>query len=181
MPLSRVSTIAVPAVQTMTKGDEVVMAWLENLRPVLKRTVIGKTTKDKGGSLSSAVYTQPKQTEHSHVSLTGSKELLTTHQRLVLSLKPARIKRVLLASMSHVRPISLTFVNNLDVPEVQVQDIQQQGEYETDRNSITERDNEVGFQVISKTCMTSLGRAVRAFVHFAGGRVGLVVKALAFH
>lgn len=174
MPLSRVSTTAVPAVQTMTKGDEVVMAWLENLR-----SVIGKTTKDKGGSLSSAVYTQPKQTEHSHVSLTGRKELLTTHRRQVLSLTPARIKRVLLATMSHVQPISLTFVNDLDVPEVQVQDIQQQGEYET--ASITERDNEVGFQVISKTCMTSLGRAVRAFVHFAGGRVGLVVKALAFH
>ena len=81
--------------------------------------------------------------------------------------------------MSYIQPISLTFVDDLDLPEVQVQDIQQQGEYETD--SCTERDNEVRFQVISKTCMTSLGRAVRAIVYFAGGRAGLVLKALAFH
>ena len=42
------------------------------------------------------------------------------------------------------------------------QDIQQQDEYETD--SDTERDDEVEFEVESKTCMTRSGRAVRAFV-----------------
>lgn len=80
--------------------------------------------------------------------------------------------------IDELQAISLSFVYDLDISEVQVQDIQQQGEYETD--SYTERENEVGFQVISKTCMTSSGRAVGAFVHFMGGRVGLVVKALAF-
>ena len=76
-----------------------------------------------------------------------------------------------------LQAISLTFVYDLDISAVQVQDIQQQGEYETD--SYTERENEVGFQVISKTCMTSAGRAVGAFVHFVGGRVGPEVKAIA--
>ena len=46
--------------------------------------------------------------------------------------------------------------------EVQVQDIQQQDEYESD--SDTERDDEVEFEVVSKTCMTRSGRAVRAFL-----------------
>ena len=58
--------------------------------------------------------------------------------------------------------VSLTFANNLDVPEVQVKDIQQQDEYETD--SDTERDVEVKFEVVSKTCMTRLKRTVRTFV-----------------
>ena len=44
---------------------------------------------------------------------------------------------------------------------MQVQDIQQQDEYET--NSDTERDDKVEFEVVSKTCMTRSGRAVRAF------------------
>ena len=40
MPLSAVSTIALPAMQTMTKEDEVVMKdWMENVRPVRQRTV----------------------------------------------------------------------------------------------------------------------------------------------
>ena len=42
------------------------------------------------------------------------------------------------------------------------QDIQQQDEYETD--SDTERDDEVEFEVVSRTCMIRSGRAVRAFV-----------------
>ena len=58
--------------------------------------------------------------------------------------------------------VSLTFANDLDVPEVQVKDIQQQDEYETD--SDTERDEEVEFEVVSKTSMTSSERAVHTFV-----------------
>ena len=45
---------------------------------------------------------------------------------------------------------------------MQVRDIQQQDEYETD--SDTERvDDEVEFEVVSKASMTRSGRAVRAF------------------
>ena len=59
-----------PAVETMAKEDEVVMKdWMENFRPVRQRTVRSETTKDKGGSLPPAVYSQPKQTEHSYVEL----------------------------------------------------------------------------------------------------------------
>ena len=58
--------------------------------------------------------------------------------------------------------VSLTFVNDLDVPEVQIQEIQQPDEYETD--SDTESDEEGDFDVVSKTCTTRSGRAVRAFV-----------------
>lgn len=56
------------------------------------------------------------------------------------------------------KAVCLTFVNDLDVPEVQVQDIQQQDEYETDL--VTERDDEVDFddQVgKSSTCICKSG------------------------
>ena len=46
-----------------------------------------------------------------------------------------------LPGIDELQAVSLTFVNDLDVPEVQVQDTQQQDEYETD--SDTERDDEV--------------------------------------
>ena len=61
-----------------------------------------------------------------------------------------------------LQAVSLTFANDLDVPEVQVKDIQQQDEYETD--SDTERDEEVEFEVVSKTSITSSERAVHTFV-----------------
>ena len=69
MPLSAPSTMALPAVQRVTKEDEAVMKeWMENYRPVRQRAVGSETTKDKAGSL------------------IGSKQFLTTQQRLLLSL-----------------------------------------------------------------------------------------------
>ena len=50
MPLTAVSTMALPAVQTVTKEleDEVVMKdWMESIRPVRQRTVGSETTKLK--------------------------------------------------------------------------------------------------------------------------------------
>ena len=45
MPLLAISTMALPAVQTMAKEDEVVMNdWMENLRPVRQRPVRSETT-----------------------------------------------------------------------------------------------------------------------------------------
>ena len=64
--------------------------------------------------------------------------------------------------IDELQAVSLTFVNDLDVHEAQVQDIQQQDEYEVD--SDTERDEKFESQVVSKTCMTKSGRAARAFV-----------------
>ena len=64
--------------------------------------------------------------------------------------------------IDELQAVTLNFINDLDVSEVQVQDIQQQNEYETD--SDTEKDHEVEFEVVSKTCMSSSGRAIRAFV-----------------
>ena len=64
--------------------------------------------------------------------------------------------------IDELQSVSLTFVNDLDVPEVQIQEIQQLDEYETD--SDTESDQEGDFEVVSKTCTTRSGRAVRAFV-----------------
>ena len=94
-------------------------------------------------------------------SLIGSKQLLTTHQRLVTETTEQSEHS---PGIDELQAVSLTFVNDLDVPEVQVllQDIQQQDEYETD--SDTERDHEVYFEVVSKTCMTRSGRAVRTFL-----------------
>ena len=66
MHLLAVSTMALPAVQTMAKEDEVVMKdSMGNVRPVRQRTVRSETTYDKAGSLPPAVYSQPKQTERS--------------------------------------------------------------------------------------------------------------------
>ena len=62
MALSALSTMALPAVQRVTKEDEAVMKeWMENYRPVRQRTVRSKTTKYKAGALSPAVYSQAKQ------------------------------------------------------------------------------------------------------------------------
>ena len=102
MPLSAVSTMALPAVQTMAKEDEVVMTdWRENFRPVRQRTVRSETTKDKAGSLPPAVYSQPKQTEHSYVEFNreqATPDGLSTP--VVLSLKPLSCQSIPLASMS---------------------------------------------------------------------------------
>ena len=89
MPLSALSTMALPAVQRVTKEDEAAMKeWMENCRPVRQRTVRSETTKDKAGALPPAVYSQAKQKNIPMWSLIGSKQFLTTQQRLLLSLRP---------------------------------------------------------------------------------------------
>ena len=146
----------------MAKEDEVVMQdWMANFRPVRQRTVRSETTKDKARSLPPAVYSQPKQTEHFYMDF--NTEPTTPDD----SSMPGPITETIEQSLNspginEQKAVCLTFVNDLDVPEVQVQDIQQQDEYETDLD--TERDDEVDFEVVSKTCMTRSGRAVRAFV-----------------
>ena len=146
----------------MAKEDQVVMTdWMENCRPVRQRTVRSETTKDKAGSLPPAVYSPPKQTENSYVQF--NREQATPDD----SSMPSPVTKTTEQSehspgSDELQAVSLTFVNDLDVPEVQVQDTQQQDEYETD--SDTERDDEVEFEVVSKTCMTRSGRAVRAFL-----------------
>ena len=64
--------------------------------------------------------------------------------------------------IDELQAVSLTFVNDLDCLEAQVQDIKQQDEYEAD--SDTERDEEFESQVVSTRCMTRPERAVRVFV-----------------
>ena len=56
--------------------------------------------------------------------------------------------RLFSPGIDELQAVSLTFVNDLDVPEVQVQDLQQQDEYETD--SDTDGGDEVDFEVVSK-------------------------------
>lgn len=47
----------IDAADELSKGEEQTMKdWLENYRPVRKRTVRSQTTKDKAGTLPSAVY-----------------------------------------------------------------------------------------------------------------------------
>ena len=54
--------------------------------------------------------------------------------------------------IDELQSVSLTFVSDLDVPELQIQEMQQLDEYETD--SDTESDEEGDFEVVSKTCTT---------------------------
>ena len=144
----------------MAKEDEVVMKdWMKNFRPDRQLNIRSETTKDKAGSLLPAVYSQPKQTEHL--------EFNTEPTAPDDSSTPSPVSETIEQSdhspgIYELQAVSLTFVKDLDVPEVHVKDIQQQDEYETD--SDTERDVEVKFEVVSKTCMTGSKRAVRTFV-----------------
>ena len=52
MPLSALSTMSLPSVQTVPKEVEVVMSdWTENFRPVCQRSIRTESTQDKVGSL----------------------------------------------------------------------------------------------------------------------------------
>ena len=139
LPLSALSTMFLPAVvQSVTKEDEVVMRdWLENFRPVRQRTVRSETTKDEAGSLPPVVYSKSKQKEHSYVEFnkeptppdntpTPAPITETTEQSGQPEHSPAN---------DELPEVSLTFVSDLDVPEVQVQDIQHLDEYKTDSDT----------------------------------------------
>ena len=158
MPLSALSTMALPAVQRVTKEDEAVM---KDYRPVRQRTVRSETTKDKAGALPPAVYFQAKQKEHSYVEFNREQAIpddAATPTPITETTEQSEHSH----GIDELQSVSLTFVNNLDVPEVQIQEIQQLDEYETDVD--TESDEEGDFEVVSKTCTTRSRRAVRAFV-----------------
>ena len=150
MPLSALSTMALPAVQRVTKEDEAVMKeWMENYRPVRQQTVRSETTKDKAGALPPAVYSQAKQKEHSYVEFNREQAIpddAVTPTPITETTEQSELSH----GIDELQSVSLTFVNDLDVPEVQIQDIQQLDEYETD--SDTESDEEGDFEVVSKTC-----------------------------
>ena len=163
MPLSALSTMALPVVQRVTKEDEAVMKeWMENYRPVRKRTMRSETTKDKAGALPPTVYSQAKQKEHSYVEFNREQAIpddAATPTPITETTEQSEHSH----GIDELQSVSLTFVNNLDDPEVQIQEIQQLDEYETD--SDTESDEERDFEVISKACTTRSGNAVREFVH----------------
>ena len=79
-----------------------------------------------------------------------------------MSVNPTSIAELHFPGIDELQSVSLTFVSDLDVPEVQIQEMQKLDEYETD--SDTESDEEGDFEGVSKTCTTRSGRAVRAFV-----------------
>ena len=73
-------------------------------RPVWQRNVRSETTQDKAGSLPPAVYSQPEQKNIPLSSLIESKQLLTTHQRLLFP-----------PGIDELQAVSLTFVKGLYV------------------------------------------------------------------
>ena len=161
MPLSALSTMALPAVQSLTKEDEAVMKeWMENYRPVRQGTVRSETTKDKAGALPPAVYSQAKQKELSYVEF-NREHAFPDDVATPIPITETTGQSEHSHGIDELQSVSLTFVSDLDVPEIQIQEMQQLDEYETD--SDTESD-EGDFEVVSKTCTTRSGRAVRAFV-----------------
>ena len=82
--------------------------------------------------------------------LIKNKQFLTTQQRLT-PISETTEQSEHSHGIDELQSVSLTFVNDLNVPEVQIQEIQQLHEYETD--SDTESDEEGESE-----------RAVRAFV-----------------
>lgn len=134
---------------------------MKDYRPVRQRTVRSETTKDKAGALPPAIYSQAKQKEHSYVEFNREQAIpddAATPTPITETTEQSEHSH----GIDEPRSVSLTFVNNLDVPEVQIREIQQLDEYETD--SDTESDEEGDFEVVSKTCTTRSRRAVRAFV-----------------
>ena len=60
MSLLALSTMSLPSVQTMTKGDEVGMGvdWMENFPPVCQQTIRSESTQDKAVSLPPKIMVQ---------------------------------------------------------------------------------------------------------------------------
>ena len=96
MPLSALSTMALPAVQRVTKEDEAVM---KDYRPVRQRTVRSETTKDKAGLCHQLSILRPSKKNIPMWSLIGSMQFLTTQQRILLSLRPLSSQTIPMASM----------------------------------------------------------------------------------
>ena len=120
MPLSALSTMALPAVQRVTKEDEAVM---KDYRPVRQRTVRSETIKDKAGALPPAVYSQAKQKEHSYVEFNREQAIpddAATPTPITETTEQSEHSH----GINVLQSVSLTFVNDLDVPEVQIQEIQ---------------------------------------------------------
>ena len=134
---------------------------MENYRPVRQRTVRSETTKDKAGDLPPAVYSQAKQKEHSYVEF-NREQAIPDEAATPTPITETTEQLEHSYGINELQSVSLTFVNDLHVPEVQIQEIQQPDEYETD--SDTESDEKGDFEVVSKTCTTRSRRAVRAFV-----------------
>ena len=148
----------------MTKEDEAVMKeWMENYRPVRQRTARSETTKDKAGALPPAVYSQAKQKEHSYVEFNREQAIpddAATPTPITETTEQSEHSH----GIDELQSVILTFVNDLDVPEVQIQEIQQLDEYETDSDTESDEEDDFEVPVVSKTCTTRSGRAVRAFV-----------------
>jgi len=96
MPLTAVSTMALPAVQTMAKEDEAVMKdWIENSRPVFLNVLCeAKQLKIQLGLYHQLSAFSPSKQSIPMWSLIGRKQLLATHWRLLLSLKPLSSQRI---------------------------------------------------------------------------------------
>ena len=96
---------------------------MENFRHVRQRTVRSETTKDKARSFPLAVYSQPKQTEHSYVEFNGGQATpddSSTPSPVTETTEQSEHYR----GIDYLQAVDLTFVNDLDVPEVKVQNIQ---------------------------------------------------------
>ena len=110
MPLSALSTMALPAVQRVTKA--VMKEWMENYRPIRQRTVRSKTTKDKAGALPPAVYSQAKQKEHSYVEFNREQAIhddATTPTPITETTEQSEHSH----GIDELQSVSLTFVNDL--------------------------------------------------------------------
>lgn len=88
MSLSTFSAVSISGANS-DKEDEVVMRdWIENLRPVWRRTIRSETTQAKAGSLPQPSAPSRNKKNIPLSSLMESKKLPTTHQRLLLSRRP---------------------------------------------------------------------------------------------
>ena len=131
--------------------------WLENNRPVRQRTVRSETTKDKAGTLPTAVYSNANLNATARVSF----QLTKLNNRLLPPLRCAPV----------VSDVSvLSFVSDATVPQLTLAstaDFNQVEEYESDSD---DSDNDVDIEseelVIGKPIMTKSGRQVKVWTRF---------------
>ncbi|XP_068723293.1 uncharacterized protein [Montipora capricornis] len=90
---------------------------MENYRPVRQRTERSETTKDKSGALPPAVYSQAKQKEHSYVEF-NSEQAIPDDTAMPTPITESTEQSEHSHGIDELQSVSLTFVNDLDVPEI---------------------------------------------------------------
>ena len=134
--------------------------WLENYRPMRQKTVRSETTKDKAGTLHSAVYlnANPNATARVFFSADQDEQTPTASSEMRSVVSDVSV----LSFVSDATDPQLTLASNADFSQ-----LEEYGQYETDSD---ESDNDVDIEseqvVIGKPIMTRSRRQFKVCIRF---------------